>query len=71
MGLDLWFRDDVRAILRSVQATHRTARERCPALDEDHARAYDEGYGDALANIAIAFGLSQLDITAWICREER
>ena len=47
MGLDLWFRQDVARILASVgQAASR------------HAQGeYKRGYNDALADVALAFGL--------------
>jgi hypothetical protein len=57
MGLDLWFREDVTRILAATQETMRTSMEATPPLDPDAATAYQQGFGDAVRSIAIAFGV--------------
>lgn len=50
MGLDLWFRDDVRRMIASkAQTAGRLA-----------AGEYQRGYLDALSDLAVAFGLSDV-----------
>jgi hypothetical protein len=60
MGLDIWFREDIRnAILAADEASSSTARV-CAAGGGDQVtlRAYLEGYRAALTTVALAFGLS-------------
>jgi hypothetical protein len=60
MGLDIWFREDVRnALLAADEASSSTARV-CAAAGGDQVtlRAYLEGYRAALTTMALAFGLS-------------
>lgn len=51
MGLDLWFRDDVRRIL----ASKAQAIARLPVSD------YRSGYEDALSDLRVQFGLDDTD----------
>jgi hypothetical protein len=70
MGLDVWFRQDVARILASTQKTLAQAQGAIPPLDPERAGAYQEGFADALAAVAVAFGLSGPSGTA-VCGHER
>ena len=58
MGLDMWFREDVQRILASVLETQRNAARAMPALDTEHAAAYQRGFFDALKAVAVGFGIA-------------
>ena len=62
MGLDLWFREDVARILASTQETMRASLEAVSRPGEGQgqtdARAYQQGFEDALRAVGMAFGLS-------------
>jgi hypothetical protein len=61
MGLDLWFREDVARILAATQETMRALTEAvAPAGAEGQgsAAAYQQGFGDALRAVGVAFGLA-------------
>jgi hypothetical protein len=63
MGLDLWFRQDVARILaatwETMQATAVGTRCSTVTTAEDHlARAYAQGFEDALRAVGVAFGLA-------------
>ena len=57
MGLDLWFREDVARILASTQETMHNSLGAVPPLDPEKADAYQQGFGDALRAVAVAFGV--------------
>jgi hypothetical protein len=57
MGLDIWFREDVARILAAACETRRSTARAAPPLDPDWAEAYGQGFDDALAALAVAFGL--------------
>jgi hypothetical protein len=59
MGLDIWFKEDIRnALLAADEASSSTARV-CAFVGGDPVtlRAYLEGYRAALTTVALAFGL--------------
>jgi hypothetical protein len=60
MGLDLWFREDVARILASTQETMRASLGAVsrPGEGQAAARAYQQGFEDALRAVGMAFGLS-------------
>ena len=58
MGLDIWYRENVTRILASVLESHRAALNAAPALDTEHAAAYQRGFTDAMRAVAVAFGLA-------------
>jgi hypothetical protein len=63
MGLDLWFRQDVARILAATWDTMRAAAEGTRPISgttsEDRlARAYAQGFEDALRAVSVAFGLT-------------
>lgn len=57
MALSVWFHDDVRRILAATHETMRTAMAAAPPLDPEAAAAYQQGFGDAVRAMAIAFGV--------------
>jgi hypothetical protein len=57
MGLDLWFRDDVSRILASASETMRMSQNATAPLDSELAAVYQQGFGDALRAVALAFGV--------------
>ena len=58
MGLDIWYREDCQRILASVLESHRSALNAAPALDTEHAAAYQRGFTDAMRAVAVGFGLA-------------
>jgi hypothetical protein len=65
MALDVWFREDVARILTATQETLRGfadfRSDSMPAADAPAAeatQAYQQGFGDALRAIALAFGVA-------------
>ncbi len=65
MGLDVWFKEDIRNILLGVElanahlATH---------YSDAEVRAYREGFKAALAAAAVSFGIYPREITAGLAR---
>ena len=60
MGHEVWFRDDIRNILLAAEEASASAAYALGpmAQDENVLAAYRQGYRDALATIAVAFGLA-------------
>ena len=58
MGLDIWYREDCQRILASVLESHRSALAAAPALDTEHAAAYQRGFTDAMRAVAVGFGIA-------------
>jgi hypothetical protein len=58
MGLDLWFQDDVRRILAATHETMVASMRAAPPLNLETAEAYQQGFGDALRAVAVAFGVT-------------
>jgi hypothetical protein len=68
MGLDLWFREDVARILASAGETMRMSQNATAPLDPEMAALYQQGFGDALRAVAVAFGVAvrtQTEGTEW------
>ncbi len=64
MGLDLWFRQDVARILAATWQTMRATSEGTrlgpgAASNDGAARAYQQGFEDALRAVGVAFGLAE------------
>lgn len=57
MGLDMWFREDVRRILASTLEVQRNSSLALAPLDAEAAFAYQRGFVDALMAVAVAFGI--------------
>jgi hypothetical protein len=60
MGVDMWFKDDVRNILLSVNASSAATAQ---WSDSPHIVAYRRGYQEALMAVALACGIQPADIT--------
>jgi hypothetical protein len=58
MGLDLWFQQDVARILAATHETMRSSMGAAPPLDPELAESYQQGFGDALHAVAVAFGVA-------------
>ncbi len=58
MGLDFWFREDCARILAATQETMAVTMNATPALDPVQAKAYRQGFSDAIRSVAIAFGVA-------------
>jgi hypothetical protein len=62
MGLDLWFREDVGRILAATQEAMRASLDAVGATGQGQglaeARAYQQGFEDALRAVRMAFGLA-------------
>ena len=57
-GLDLWFREDVARILASTHETMAASMRAAPPLNPETAKAYQQGFIDALRAVAVAFGVA-------------
>ncbi|HSR33481.1 MAG TPA: hypothetical protein VLY63_23185 [Anaerolineae bacterium] len=57
MGLDLWFPEDVARILASTYETMQASSGAVAPLRPDLAQIYHQGFVDALAAVAVAFGV--------------
>jgi len=57
MSLDVYFKDDIENVLRAVEHPTRRLLSKVAENDEQYAEGYQAGYNDALASIALAFGL--------------
>jgi hypothetical protein len=60
MGLDLWFREDVGRILASTQEAMRASLDAVGSTEQGlaEARAYQQGFEDALRAVRMGFGLA-------------
>ncbi len=56
MGLDIWFKEDIRNILLGVELANGHLASR---YSDDEVRAYREGFKAALAATAVSFGIYQ------------
>ena len=65
MGIDMWFKDDIRNILLGVELA---ARSQLLAAEGETTRAYREGFDAAITAIAASFGLFS---SGSLNREER
>ncbi len=63
MGLDVWFKDDIRNILLGVELANAHLATR---YNDDEVRAYREGFRAALAAAAVSFGIypGEIDVEA-------
>jgi hypothetical protein len=61
MGLDVWFKDDVRNMLLGIDLA--TAHLALRYNNTDEARAYQDGFAAALAAVATSFGIRAREIT--------
>jgi hypothetical protein len=62
MGLDIWFKDDIRNVLLGVDLASAHLAEHHRDAD---TRAYREGFQAALAAAAISFGLRPDDVNVY------
>ena len=58
MGLEVWFKDDIRNILLGVELANAHLATR---YSDDEVRAYREGFRAALAAAAVSFGIYLMD----------
>jgi hypothetical protein len=58
MALDLWFREDVARILASSHETMQASTAGWSHVSPRLATAYQQGFGDALRAVGIAFGVA-------------
>jgi len=61
MGLELWFKEDIRNVLLSLNLSSSAAGRWGGGEQRD---AYRLGYEEAIALVAVAFGLRPTDVTA-------
>ena len=54
MGLEVWFKDDIRNILLGVELANAHLATR---YSDDEVRAYRDGFRAALAATAVSFGI--------------
>jgi len=65
MGIDMWFKDDIRNILLGVELA---AKSQLVETEGETTRAYREGFDAAVTAIAASFGLFS---SGSLNREER
>jgi hypothetical protein len=53
MAFDVFSQDQIRNIILSVEHAHRTS----PRKKDAYSSGYSDGHNDALASIALAFGI--------------
>ena len=61
MGLELWFKEDIRNVLLSLNLSSSAASRWGGGEQRD---AYRQGYEEAIALVAVAFGLRPADVRA-------
>ena len=54
MGLDIWFKEDIRNILLGIELANGHLASYC---SDDEVRAYREGFRAALIATAVSFGI--------------
>jgi len=59
MGLDVWFKEDIRNILLGVELANAHLASH---YSDDEVRAYREGFKAALAATAVSFGIYPREI---------
>ena len=59
MGLDVWFKDDIRNVLMGVELASAHLASHCPGHE---TQAYREGFQAALIATAISFGIRPVEI---------
>jgi hypothetical protein len=58
MALDLFFKEDIQRVLVAAAANLAATQAANPALDEERADAYRQGFTDALQVAAFYFGVA-------------
>lgn len=61
MGLEVYYPQDIRNALLAAEQASGAAWRAANGEDKEFAQGYREGYRDALATIALAFGLLRPD----------
>jgi len=56
MGLDIWFKDDIKNILLGVEVANASLASYCC---EEEVQAYRDGFKAALLATAVSFGICQ------------